>query len=158
VIIIGVWHIFKVRRDGGIAVPPPELRTDPARIPRRELARREGLAMLWAALVLIVLAILVPAPLASGIQAGGTPATESLAPWFFLWVQQLLKLGNPFIFGVLIPLGALLILALVPYITPHRLSPSELGRWFPRGGRLVQILVATLSGAILLLTILALIH
>jgi len=157
-IIIGVWHIFRVRRDGGIAVPPPELRTDPTRIPRKELARREGLAMLWAALVLIVLAILVPAPLAPTIQEGATPANENLAPWFFLWVQQLLKLGDPFINGVVIPLGALLILALVPYITPHRLSPSELGRWFPRGGRLVQILVAILSGAILLLTILALIH
>jgi quinol-cytochrome oxidoreductase complex cytochrome b subunit len=157
-IVIGVWHIFRVRRDGGISVPPPELRTDTARIPRKELARREGLAMLWAALVLIVLAILVPAPLAPGIQVGAAPTSESSAPWFFLWVQQLLKLGDPFIYGVLIPLGALLILALVPYITPHNLSPIELGRWFPRGGRLVQILVAILSGTILVLTILTLIH
>jgi quinol-cytochrome oxidoreductase complex cytochrome b subunit len=158
VIIIGVWHIFRVRRDGGIAVPPPELRTDPTRIPRKELARREGLAMLWAALVLILLAILVPAPLAPGIQEGATPASESLAPWFFLWVQQLLKAGDPFIFGVLIPLGGLLLLALVPYITPHQLNHAELGKWFPRGGRLVQVLVAILSGAILLLTILSLFH
>jgi len=157
-IIIGVWHIFRVRRDGGIAVPPPGQRTDLTRIPRKELARREGLAMLWAALVLIMLSILVPAPLAPGIQEGATPASESLAPWFFLWVQQLLRLGDPFIYGVLIPLGGLLLLALVPYITPHRLNPAELGRWFPRGGRLVQVLVAVLSGAILLLTLLAFIQ
>jgi quinol-cytochrome oxidoreductase complex cytochrome b subunit len=157
-IIIGVWHIFRVRRDGGIAVPPPGLRTDLTRIPRKELSRREGLAMLWAALVLILLAILVPAPLAPGIQEGAIPANESQAPWFFLWVQQLLRLGDPFIYGVLIPLGGLLLLALVPYITPHRLNPAELGRWFPRGGRLVQVLVAILSGAILLMTILALVH
>jgi quinol-cytochrome oxidoreductase complex cytochrome b subunit len=157
-IIIGVWHIFRVRRDGGIAVPPPEMRVDPARIPRKELARREGLAMQWAAIVLIGLAILVPAPLAPGILEGATSANESLAPWFFLWVQQLLRLGDPFIYGVLIPLGALLLVALVPYITPQRLSPSELGRWFPRGGRNVQIMVATLGGAIILLTILALLH
>ena len=76
--------------------------------------------MLWAAIVLIALAILVPAPLAPGIQEGAAPASESLAPWFFLWVQQLLRLGDPFIYGVLIPLGALLILALVPYITPQQ--------------------------------------
>jgi quinol-cytochrome oxidoreductase complex cytochrome b subunit len=157
-IIIGVWHIFRVRRDGGIAVPPPELRSDSTRITRKELARREGLAMLWAAIVLIALSILVPAPLAPGIQVGTTPASESLAPWFFLWVQQLLRLGDPFVYGVLIPVGALLILALVPYITPHRISPGELGRWFPRGGRNTQILVATLAGAILLLTLLALLH
>jgi quinol-cytochrome oxidoreductase complex cytochrome b subunit len=157
-IIVGVWHIFRVRRDGGIAVPPPELRSDLSRISRKVLARREGLAMLWAALVLIVLAILIPAPLAPGIQEGANLAGKSLAPWFFLWVQQLLKLGDPFIYGVLIPLGALLILALVPYITPHKLSHSELGRWFPRGGRNVQLLVASLAGAILLLTLLALLH
>ena len=153
---IGVWHIFRVRRDGGIAVPPPEQRTDPERITRKELARREGVAMLWATFVLVVLAILVPAPLAPGIHEGAASANENLAPWFFLWVQQLLKIGDPFIYGVLIPLGALLIVALVPYITPKRLSPADLGRWFPRSGRNVQILVAVLGGSIILLTLLAL--
>lgn len=155
---IGVWHIFRLRRDGGIAVPPPGLRADLTRITRRELARREGLAMLWAALVLIGLAILVPAPLAPGIKQGSTLVSESLAPWFFLWVQELLRWGDPFIYGVLIPVGALLILALVPYITPHQLSPAELGKWFPRGGRNVQLLVGILSIAILLLTLLSILH
>ncbi len=155
VAIIAVWHIFRVRRDGGIAVPVPEARTDKTRITRKDLARRETLAMLWAGIVLITLAILVPAPLAPGIQEGSAPAIESLAPWFFLWVQQLLKQGDPFIYGVLVPLGIVLILALVPYITPQRLSPTEQGRWFPHGGRNVQVLVAVLSGLIILLTLLA---
>jgi quinol-cytochrome oxidoreductase complex cytochrome b subunit len=153
---IGVWHLFRVRRDGGIAVPPPELRATHARIKRKELSRREGLAMLWATSVLVVLAILIPAPLAPGIQEGSASSSENLAPWFFLWVQQLLKLGDPFIFGVLIPLGALLVLALVPYVTPKKLSPAELGRWFPHGGRNIQILIAILAGVIILLTLLAL--
>ncbi len=155
-IIVVVWHIFRVRRDGGIAVPPPEQRSDQARIPRRELARRETLAMLWAGVILIGLAILVPAPLAPGIQQGASPAMESLAPWFFLWVQQLLTLGDPFIFGVLVPLGALLVLALVPYITPHRLTTTDQGRWFPSGGRNIQALVAIITALILILTLLAL--
>jgi quinol-cytochrome oxidoreductase complex cytochrome b subunit len=157
-IVIGVWHIFRVRRDGGIAVPPPEARSNTERISRKELAKREGLAMLWAGTVLLGLAILVPAPLAPGIQVGAVSANESLAPWFFLWVQQLLRMGDPFIYGIVVPLGALLLLALVPYITPQRLSPNETGRWFPGGGRNVQILVASLSGLIILLTILALLH
>ena len=156
-ILLG-WHIFRVRRDGGIAVPPPQEREDLSRISRKELARREGLAMLWAGSVLIGLAILVPAPLAPAIQTGAAVPSESQAPWFFLWVQQLLRLGDPFIYGVLAPLGALLLLTLVPYITPHRLSSSELGLWFPRGGRNVQVLVAILSAAILLLTLLALVR
>jgi quinol-cytochrome oxidoreductase complex cytochrome b subunit len=158
VIIIGVWHIFRVRRDGGIAVPPPERRDNTARIPRKELARKEGLAMLWAGAVLVGLAILVPAPLAPAISEGAVSANETLAPWFFLWVQQLLRMGDPFVFGIIVPLGTLLVLALVPYFTPQRLKPDELGRWFPRGGRNVQILVACLSGAIILLTLLALIQ
>src|SRR4030042_1212841 len=149
-IIIGVWHIFRLRRDGGIAVPPPEARIDLKRIPRKELARREGLGVLWATLVLVILAILVPAPPAPGLQEGAASASESSAPWFFLWVQQLLRFGDPFTFGVLIPLGTLLLVALVPYITPQRLSPTELGRGFRQGGRNVQIMVAILGGAIIL--------
>ncbi|MGE5123143.1 MAG: cytochrome b N-terminal domain-containing protein [Acidobacteriaceae bacterium] len=155
-VAIGVWHIFRLRRDGGIAVPPPVQRTDPARIPRSELSRRESLAMLWATFILVVLAVVLPAPLAPAIQESTLAASESRAPWFFLWVQQLLRLGDPFIFGVLIPLCSLSLLALVPYITPHRLLPSELGRWFPRGGRNVQLMLAILAGLIILLTLLAL--
>ncbi|NJD59565.1 MAG: hypothetical protein FIA98_09225 [Anaerolineae bacterium] len=158
VIIILVWHIFRVRRDGGIAVPPPELRGDLTRVSRKQLVQQEGLAMLLAGVVLLLLAILVPAPLAPGIQEGTSPASESLAPWFFLWVQELLRLGNPFIFGVLVPAGALLLVALVPYLFPKQLTPAELGRWFPRGGRNVQVLVAILAFSIVLLTVLALIH
>jgi quinol-cytochrome oxidoreductase complex cytochrome b subunit len=158
VIIILVWHIFRVRRDGGIAVPPPELRADLTRITRRELIQKESLAMLLAGVVLLLLAILVPAPLAPGIQEGTSPTSESLAPWFFLWVQELLRLGNPFIFGVLVPAGTLLLVALVPYLFPKQLSPAETGRWFPRGGRKVQVLVAILALFIVLLTVLALIH
>jgi quinol-cytochrome oxidoreductase complex cytochrome b subunit len=155
VVVVG-WHIFRVRRDGGIALPPPQLRTDFKRIPRRELLRREVLAMLLALLVLLLLSMFVPAPLAPGIQEETLTAMDYQAPWFFLWVQELLKLGNPFIFGVLIPLGVLLLIALVPYITSHQLTPAELGRWFPRGGRTAQVLVAVLAVIILLLTLLAL--
>ncbi|HEY5158484.1 MAG TPA: cytochrome b N-terminal domain-containing protein, partial [Anaerolineales bacterium] len=46
--ILVAWHAFRVRRDGGIAVPPPALRTDHNRITRYELVRREVLAMLLA--------------------------------------------------------------------------------------------------------------
>jgi quinol-cytochrome oxidoreductase complex cytochrome b subunit len=62
VLILGVWHLFRVRRDGGIAVPPPELRTDHERITRFELVRREVLAMLIGGALLLLLALLIPAP------------------------------------------------------------------------------------------------
>jgi quinol-cytochrome oxidoreductase complex cytochrome b subunit len=53
-ILIG-WHAFRVRRDGGIALPPPKLRTDLERISRFELVHRETLAMLLTSVALIVL-------------------------------------------------------------------------------------------------------
>ncbi len=80
--------------------------------------------------------------------------TEVRAPWFFLWVQELLKIGDPFLFGVLAPLGALLLLALIPYVR-QRPASAELGRWFPPFGRAAQIAVAVMAVSIAVLTLLA---
>jgi len=137
-IVLGVWHLFRVRRDGGIAVPPPELRQDSARITRFELVRREALAALLAGGLLVLLATFIPAPLAPPIGETSTLSETALAPWFFLWVQWMLRWGDPFIFGVLIPLGAFVLLALLPYVTPIP-QPGELGRWFPPSGRIAQL-------------------
>ena len=149
--VIGVWHLFRVRRDGGIAVPPPQARKDARRITRFELVRREGLAMLWATAVLLALALLIPAPLAPPIEAGSTGISDTQAPWFFLWVQQLLRLGSPFVFGILIPLGVLALMASIPYWL-RRPALAELGAWFPAGGRSAQVVVGILALAMLLLT------
>ena len=65
-------------------------------------------------------------------------------------------MGDPFIFGVLIPLGALLLVALVPYFTPQRLSPAELGQVVPAGWTECADPGAILGGVIILLTLLAL--
>jgi len=153
--ILTAWHIFRVRRDGGIAVPPPELRGDPSRISRFELARREGLAAILASATLIGLAAWVPAPIAPPIQGEAGLAVDSLAPWFFLWVQQMLKSGDPFIFGILIPAGIFLLLASYPYLFKSP-QAAELGRWFPRGGRAFQVFFAFVAAGIIILTILAL--
>ncbi|MGA2490219.1 MAG: cytochrome b N-terminal domain-containing protein, partial [Anaerolineales bacterium] len=103
-IIAVVWHIFRIRRDGGIAVPPPALRQDDERISRFELVRREMLLMTVAAIILVLLSIFWPAPITPPLTSTSADLTNARAPWFFLWVQQLLKLGNPFLLGVLVPL------------------------------------------------------
>jgi hypothetical protein len=69
-------------------------------------------------------------------------------------VQELLQLGDPFLFGVAIPLGVLVLLLLIPYIFPG-IQDTELGRWFPRSGRSAQLFTAILVVAILTLTILS---
>jgi cytochrome b-561 len=150
-----VWHLFRVRRDGGIAVPPPALRQDHGRITRHELVRREVLAAMLAGAGLLILSILRPAPIAAPLVNLQAVNEDAGAPWFFLWVQQLLRWGDPFILGVLIPIAVLAMLAALPYVT-IRPAPAELGRWFPRSARGIQVLVGTVAAALVVLTALAL--
>ena len=148
-----IWHVFRVRRDGGIAVPPPGARQDSERISRHELVQREALAALLSLSLLLVWCELVPAPLGAPINSLGSPGLEASAPWFFLWIQTLLRLGDPFWLGVALPAGVILFLVLIPFILP--VPPvEERGRWFPPGGRAAQLLTGLLGIAILLLTLL----
>ena len=151
VIILGIWHAFRVRRDGGIAVPPPQVRTDNARISRNELVRREVLAMFIVGIALILLSSFIPAPIAAAMTAASTQVGEAKAPWFFLWVQQMLKWGDPFIFGILIPLGILALIALIPYIFPQP-ADEDIGKWFPKSNRVAQVIIGFIALFIFILT------
>lgn len=155
-IILGAWHIFRIRRDGGVAVAPPAQRDEKRRITRFELVNREVLAMTAAGIVLLILATLIAAPIAPPILNLDTAnqINSARAPWFFLWVQQLLKLGDPFLWGIVVPALLLLVLALTPFIFPAP-DESQLGRWLPRGGRLAQIAAVGIVAAITALTILS---
>jgi quinol-cytochrome oxidoreductase complex cytochrome b subunit len=152
--ILLVWHIFRVRRDGGIAVPPPALRSDNKRISRYELVRREVSAMLFSGAALVMLAIFLPAPLNEPISKTAEAFGQARAPWFFLWVQQMLEWGDPFFWGVLIPLLLLILVALIPYIFPKP-DDRELGRWFPRSNRLAQIILSLIILFVVVLSIMA---
>jgi len=151
------WHAFRMRRDGGIAVAPAELRKDNSRISRFELVRREILAMLFITTGLILLAVFFPAPIAAPINIADTSAiteSNSQAPWFFLWVQSMLKWGDPFTWGVAIPGIMLALLAMIPYIFPKP-DDAEVGSWFPKSNRLAQLALAVISILVLILTALA---
>jgi quinol-cytochrome oxidoreductase complex cytochrome b subunit len=137
VIAIG-WHIFRVRRDGGISSAEPRT---PDRITRDDLVRREFVAMLIVLAVLLFLALTAPptiGPPGDFSQLSG----EAAAPWFFLWVQQLLRWGDPLPMGILIPIGLLAVLMLIPYAIDRRSAGA--GRWFNREGRVAQWLVVGL--------------
>lgn len=156
-IFLGAWHIFRVRRDGGIAVPPPELRRDNARISRFDLVRLEVRIILIAGILLILIALLYPAPIGRPITQATIQVRETRAPWFFLWVQQLLKFGDPFVWGVAIPTLSLFLMALLPYALPQA-KDHELGNWFPRGNRISQIIILLLAIAMILLTTLSILR
>ena len=150
--ILAFWHAFRVRRDGGIALPPPPLRADNTRISRNDLVRREVLAMFLVGIILILLASFLPAPIAPAMTDTPRLTLDARAPWFFLWVQQMLKWGDPFLWGVVVPLGILVILALIPYVFPKP-ADSDIGHWFPKSNRLAQVTVAIIGLFILVLTL-----
>ncbi len=153
--ILMIWHVFRVRRDGGIAVPPSDLRDNTGRISRNDLIRLEVVAMLLTSSVLLVLSAFFPAPISPGITEITTLAGDASAPWFFLWVQQMLTWGDPFFWGVLVPVLILVVLGLIPYIFPKPAN-QDLGRWFPRSNRLAQVVLAVITIVVILLTLLAL--
>jgi quinol-cytochrome oxidoreductase complex cytochrome b subunit/mono/diheme cytochrome c family protein len=150
--ILIAWHAFRVRRDGGIAVPPPIQRQARLRITRFELLRREVLAMIIAGVVLLFFSLIVPAPIGQPIAETSMITSDSSAPWFFLWVQQLLKFGDPFLLGVLTPVLVVIGLGLLPYVLPNA-RKEELGRWFPTGNRIAQVLTVLVVLVILVLTL-----
>jgi len=155
VILVG-WHIFRVRRDGGIAVPPPTQRENPERITRETLVRREVLAMLLTTAALLVLAVVAPAPIAAPIADVNAVSPDAQAPWFFLWVQQMLEWGDPFLWGVAVPLAVLAVLALIPYVLPLP-TDSTLGRWLPKSNRAAQLALGAVAALVIVLTLMALV-
>jgi quinol-cytochrome oxidoreductase complex cytochrome b subunit len=151
-----VWHAFRVRRDGGIstlqlrASQTPRTTEARPRISRNELVRREALGALITMIILLLLSLFFP-PSIGPAGNFAQMSEEAAAPWFFLWVQQLLRWGDALPMGILIPMGLLLLLALVPYLIDR--STTGAARWFNREGRAAQIVVVMMVVGMVALTI-----
>lgn len=144
-LVLVAWHIFQVRRDGGISHAQPA-----PRVGREQLVRTEVIAMLLTLVGLAGLSLFVDAPL-------GPPAdpnalvSQPHAPWFFLWVQEMLRIGSPFVAGVLAPLLILVLLAGLPYALDR--SDDGVALWFNRPGRVAQVVFLVILLAISILTL-----
>jgi hypothetical protein len=81
------------------------------------------LACLGLLFLVIVPAYFYDAPLESHANPLVTPL-DTEAPWYFWWVQGLLKLGDPTLMGVIIPNILIGIMMAIPYIdrNPKRLA------------------------------------
>ncbi len=93
--------------------------------------------------------LFIPVPIAAAMTEKPTLG-EARAPWFFLWIQQMLKWGNPFLFGVLISFGMLVLVALLPYMFPKP-AAGDIGQWFPKSNRLAQIVIGVIAVIVLVL-------
>jgi quinol-cytochrome oxidoreductase complex cytochrome b subunit len=148
-VLLLAWHIFKVRRDGGISHSTKDSRSQ-ARISRNELVNREVTAIFVTSVLLLGMAALFPPQIGANMDLQRL-SSEASAPWFFLWIQQLLRLGPPFAMGVLIPATLLGILALIPYLIDRSREGS--GDWFNRRGRGAQVILLGVGGLVLVLTL-----
>jgi amino acid transporter len=55
--------------------------------------------------------------------------------------------------GILVPILVVIALGALPYILPNA-KREELGKWFPRGNRIAQVIAVLIMFLILLLTVL----
>lgn len=102
--------------------------------------------------VFLLFSLFIPSPISQPISDSGILTGNSQAPWFFLWVQQLLKLGDPFVFGVLTPVLVIVVLGLLPYVLPN----AKVRSWVigSRPKSVAQMLAAFIILIILVLTFL----
>ncbi len=123
VIFLGV-HYYKVVLHGHSLPPEAEktgedtakrVPTDTRRYFLPDIAASE---IVWVGVFTLIMVLAVTffysAPLENNANPLSTPL-HSIAPWYFLWAQGLLKLGDKTLMGVIIPTTLLLAFMVMPY-------------------------------------------
>jgi quinol-cytochrome oxidoreductase complex cytochrome b subunit len=132
ILVISI-HYYKVSREHGISLPA---RFEEGNIPKEkekevksrldflpELFSHEIYLVVLGLFLLTVITIFVygGAPLEHVANPQQTPL-DTKAPWYFWWLQGMLKLGDKSLMGIIIPTILVLLLLGVPYIdrNPYR--------------------------------------
>lgn len=125
-ILLLALHYYRIARHHGISLPAAVEEANLAPAERQAatekidflptLFLREVVVNSFALLALFAAAyFLFDAPLEQQANPFRTPLNTQ-APWFFLWVQGLLKLGDKTLMGVVIPVLFFALLAALPYL------------------------------------------
>ncbi len=80
------------------------------------LVSKEGLAALVCTVVVCFISALLDAPTGGPADPRGIPPENIKAPWIFAGIQMLLRYLQPVIGGIALPLTALGLVALVPFL------------------------------------------
>ena len=129
-----VLHVWRVRKDGGLAREPegPENASTVPAWPH--LLLREAILVLVLLTLLCLTATFVSAPL-GGAPDIHNPSNPEKTPWYFLWIQEMVSYSAPV--GGFISPGLLLAgLFLLPLLERE---PEGVGRWFGRPGNRVPV-------------------
>ncbi|MGB8648129.1 MAG: cytochrome b N-terminal domain-containing protein [Anaerolineae bacterium] len=144
-----VYHLWRLRKDGGVSRPVPADGQAPAFITRDDLFFREFIAGALATAALVAVTLILPVPIGPAVNPS-VGAGEVRAPWIFLWVQNLLRVIPSLWAGILAPLGVLLALALIPFMDRH--GPGR-AVWFARARWKPQLVLSLLALALIILTL-----
>jgi ubiquinol-cytochrome c reductase cytochrome b subunit len=129
-------HYYKVAREHSISLPAVveegEMDEDKRRWAKERIDLIPDLMMHEIFLIVATTAAMIiysvffygGAPLESHADPFVTPL-DTKAPWYFLWIQGMLKLGDPTLMGVILPTIIFALLFAVPYIDRN---PSRLGK------------------------------
>jgi hypothetical protein len=150
ILVISI-HYYKVSREHGISLPASMEEGDvPADVKKNARQRIDFIPDLFTheiflvslglfAMVAGVTIFGYSAPLETIANPQVTPL-DTKAPWYFWWLQGMLKLGDKSLMGIVLPTILVLLLVGVPYIdrNPHR---SMYKRPFAVGIGILSILV-----------------
>jgi len=131
--ILGIllpFHFWKVRKAGGVAVPPPTQKTENSKsnyLPANPnlIVKEIAVALIVVAAVLIF-ATFFNASLDNPANPGLSP-NPTKAPWYFMGIQELLFHFHPVIAAFFLPILMLFWLILLPFIPYKDVKP---GVWF----------------------------
>ena len=124
-IVLVVYHFWRVRKAGGVMVPATE--EEPVMVPVvPNLVFKEFIVALVLIALLFTFGALFNAPLLE--KANPTfSLNPTKAPWYFAGVQELLMHFHPFMAAFVIPAGVVCFLAWIPYLKYEEV-PN--GVWF----------------------------
>jgi quinol-cytochrome oxidoreductase complex cytochrome b subunit len=131
-IVLMGFHFWRVRRAGGVVVPPPAERDDETGDTGRQvlflphlLGREVAQALVVVALV-VVLGAAFGAPLGAPANTGMSP-NPTKAPWYFVGFQELLIHLHPMFALLVVPAIVGLGFVLLPYLAD---DDGPAGQWF----------------------------
>jgi quinol-cytochrome oxidoreductase complex cytochrome b subunit len=144
-ILLMGFHFWRVRRAGGVVVPPAagDAEAAPGKVHfLPHLLIREVSQALVIVAIVVVLAAAFGAPLGERANPGMSP-NPAKAPWYFVGFQELLIHFHPTFAVLIIPLLAFIGLIALPYLSSDE---EQDGAWFlSRSGRHTSILAAAIA-------------
>jgi quinol-cytochrome oxidoreductase complex cytochrome b subunit len=124
-LLLVLYHFWRVRKAGGILMPETEEK--PVMVPTvPNLVFKEFVIALVLIAVLFTCSALFNAPLLEKANPYYS-LNPTKAPWYFAGVQELLMHFHPFFAAFIIPIGVMIFLAWIPFL---KYNDPPNGHWF----------------------------